>query len=302
MKQITIETQTTQRLDAFLAEETGQTRSNIKNRIETGGVLVNGVSARAAQKLKPGDVVTVEQEQPQPIETQPQDIPIDIVFQDEWMAVVNKPRGMVVHPAAGNADGTLVNALLFHIEDLSGINGDVRPGIVHRLDKDTSGLLVIAKNDEAHHNLSAQIASKEAGRHYLALVHGNIKQDEGMIDAPIGRDPRDRKKMAVVRGGREAQTMYRVLERFGAYTLVECTLQTGRTHQIRVHLKKLGFPVVGDPLYTRQKNPFGAQAQMLHAYQLMLRHPKTGEAMCFEAPLPEDMARLLERLRAQAGQ
>lgn len=288
-----------QRLDAYLAEEYPQfSRSFLKNLIEQEHILLNGGRAKAGAKVKEGDEIVLEIPEAEEISAEPQDIPLEIVYQDGDIAVINKPQGMVTHPAPGNYSGTLVNALMYHIGDLSGINGELRPGIVHRLDKDTSGLLVIAKNDAAHKSLSEQIAEKKAKRIYLALVYGNIKADDGVIDTLIGRDPRDRKRMTVLRtGGRTAVTHYKVLERYGEYTLVECALETGRTHQIRVHMKHIGHPVVGDPVYSRQKDGFGLKGQLLHAVRLELTHPGTGERMAFEAPLPEYFTAVLGKLK-----
>jgi len=287
------------RLDVFLAEMTDLTRSNIKNLIGLGKVTVNGETAKAGQKISAGDAVCVFLEPAQPAGVLPEDIPLNIVYQDKDIAVINKEQGMVVHPAAGNEQGTLVNALLYSIKDLSGIGGEIRPGIVHRLDKDTSGLLVVAKNNAAHLSLSEQIKEKRARRIYRALVDGNIREDEGEVDLPIGRHRADRKKMAVVRDGRPACTQYRVLERFSGFTYVECALKTGRTHQIRVHMKHLGHPVVGDEKYGRAKNRFGHSGQFLHAYKLGLFSPSTGEYMEFTAPLPGYFEDALEKLRRE---
>jgi 23S rRNA pseudouridine1911/1915/1917 synthase len=253
----------------------------------------------------------VELPEPEPTEAQPEDIPLDVVYEDEDIIVVNKPVGMVVHPAAGNPNGTLVNALLFRCGDsLSGIGGVIRPGIVHRIDKDTSGLLVVAKNDPAHLSLSEQLKTHTVSRVYDAIVLGNLRQDEGTVDAPIGRHPTDRKKMAVLRGvgfhAKEAVTHYRVVERFGNMTHVRCELETGRTHQIRVHMASLGHPLLGDSVYGGGGTRFEAEhrslitGQCLHAGKLRLVHPKTGEAMSFEAPMPEEMAKLLDILRRLA--
>lgn len=287
------------RLDSFLAGAFPQyTRSYLKQLIMDGGVLLNEKPAKASMKVKAGDEIVLDVPRRQATDILPEDIPLTIVYQDEDIAVVNKAQGMVTHPAPGNYTGTLVNALLYQLEDLSGINGELRPGIVHRLDKDTSGLLVVAKNDEAHKSLSTQIEEKIASRVYQALVYGNIKADEGVITTQVGRDPRDRKKMAVLRsGGREAVTQYKVLARYEGYTLVECTLKTGRTHQIRVHLKHLGFPVVGDPVYTKKKDKFGLRGQLLHACKLGLTHPRTGERMEFSAPLPDYFENVLRSLK-----
>ena len=283
------------RLDVFIAAHAGITRSQVKNLIGQGGVTVNGRPAKASQIVSAGDVVHWTVEPPKSAAALPQDIPLDIVYQDADIAVVNKPRGMVVHPAAGNRDGTLVNALLFQIGDLSGIGGEIRPGIVHRLDKETSGLLVVAKNDAAHLSLSGQIKAKQARRVYRAVLDGVLKTDGGTVNQPVGRHKTDRKKMAVVPGGRSAVTHYRVLERLRGHTYVECILETGRTHQIRVHMKFLGHPVTGDEIYGK-KYPCG---QLLHAYRLGLVHPRTGEAMEFTAPLPAYFEEALEKLRGE---
>ena len=284
------------RLDLFLSEKTGKTRSAIAKAIEEGRVLVNGsVPTKTGVKVACGDEVSVEIVVPRPISAKPQDIPIEILYEDADIAVVNKPQGMVTHPASGSPDGTLVNALLSRVSDLSGINGEIRPGIVHRLDKDTSGVLVIAKNDAAHLSLSQQISSKTALRYYYALVVGKIAADEGVVDKPIARSKKDRKKMAVEEGGRKALTLYRVIARFPGYTLVECELRTGRTHQIRVHMKSIGHPVVGDPVYGKE-SPLAPAGQLLHAHKLVLTHPTTGERMVFEAPLNDIFAAALDKL------
>lgn len=235
------------------------------------------------------------------MEILPENIPLDILYEDSDIIVVNKARGMVVHPATGIYTGTLVNALLYHCKDLSGINGEIRPGIVHRLDKDTSGVMVAAKNDTAHLDLAEQIRTKTAHRIYWAIVYGNIKEEAGIIKGDIGRHPTDRKKMAIVHEhGKPAVTHFRVLERFGDYTLVECRLETGRTHQIRVHMTSIGHPLVGDPKYgPRRSCPFAIEGQALHSLQLELTHPRTRERMTFKAPLPEDMEKILRTLRAK---
>ena len=263
---------------------------------------MNGKPAKAAQKLAPGDSVELDVPEPREPEAKPEDIPLNVVYEDASLLVINKPRGLVVHPAAGNERGTLVNALLSHCDDLSGIAGELKPGIVHRLDKDTTGLLVVAKNDEAHLSLSKQIGEKSARRIYLALVEGNVPEDSGRVDAPLGRSRADRKKIAVVEDGRAAATQYRVLERFGDTTLVECSLETGRTHQIRVHMKHIGHPVAGDPVYGIRKQRFNVEGQLLHAARLSFTHPATGERMEFSAPLPEDFQRILDGLRKRGPQ
>ncbi len=289
------------RLDVFLARESGLTRSAVKNAVEKCGATVNGtLRFKSGYELRAGDEVEFEPPAPEPLEAEAADIPIEIIYEDENFAVINKPRGMVVHQASSyRANDTLVNALLFRLKDLSSINGVIRPGIVHRLDKDTTGLLVVAKNDEAHRSLQSQIAAKTAKRIYIALTDGNFREESGVIDAPIGRSKRDRKKMAVVEGGRRAVTHYTVLERFGRYTLVRFELETGRTHQIRVHSAHIGHPVTGDAVYGGSTALFKG-GQLLHAGRLELDDPATGERKVFEAPLPEDFALVLEKLRKAA--
>ena len=286
------------RLDKYLSEVFPEhSRSFFQNCIENGQVLVDGRPARAKEKPREGSVITFFADEPRDLESKPEDIPLDIVYEDGDIAVINKPKGMVVHPAPGNETGTLVNALLFHMKDLSGINGVLRPGIVHRLDKDTTGLLVIAKNDAAHISLAEQIREKTARREYTALVFGGFREEEGRVDAPIARHKTDRKRMAVVPGGREAVTLFQVAARYEKYTLLHLRLTTGRTHQIRVHMAYIGHPVAGDAVYTKQKFPYPTQGQMLHAHRLTLTHPRTGERMTFEAPLPAYFREILSRLR-----
>lgn len=285
------------RLDKYLAENAPLTRSRVKNAILSGEALVNGKAAKPGDKLRAGDVVTLRLEEPKQAAAAPEEIPIDIVYEDSFIAVVNKPQGMVVHPAPGNLSGTMVGALLFRIKDLSGIGGELRPGIVHRLDKDTSGLLVVAKNDAAHLSLSKQIAERSMKRVYAAIVHGNILKDEMTIDKPIGRSRRDRKKMAVDPAGRKAVTHVKVLERFGEFTFIEASLETGRTHQIRVHMASIGHPVAGDAAYGPKKPRLHENGQLLHAKELKLRHPETNEQMVFYAPLPDYFERALKKLR-----
>lgn len=285
------------RIDVCLAAKLGVSRSNMQKLLEEGRVKRGDKVLKANYKVRAGEVYTVDIPEPEPIEAVPEDIPLDIIYEDDDVVVLNKARGMVVHPAPGNYTGTLVNALLYHCKNLSGINSAIRPGIVHRLDKDTSGIMIVAKNDAAHIALSQQIQSKTAVRTYLAVVRGNIKTDSGTIETQIARDKNDRKKMAVVKeGGREAITDYEVLERFGKYTLVRCKLRTGRTHQIRVHMEYLGYPLVGDPKYSPMKTPFAIKGQALHSHTLEFTHPRTGERMKFEAPLPEDMHKIITRL------
>ncbi|MBQ7060149.1 MAG: RluA family pseudouridine synthase [Clostridia bacterium] len=287
------------RLDAFISEKTGLTRSRAEKLIKSGAVLVDGKPRKAGFSVRAGSKVSVTLPPPEPTELIAEDIPLDIVYQDADIAVINKPAGMVVHPAAGNPSGTLVNALMFHIKDLSGIGGELRPGIVHRIDKDTSGLIVIAKNDAAHNFLSSELKTHSVARTYIALATGGFREDSGTVDAPIARHRTDRKKMAVVPGGREAVTHWRVLERFPGKTLLEVELETGRTHQIRVHMAYIGHPLVGDPVYGRAENGLGFTGQALHAARLRLTHPRTGERMEFTAPLPEVFNGALEKLRRE---
>lgn len=285
------------RADVFLAAKLGVSRSNMQKLLEDGRVKRGEKIIKANYKVRAGEMFVVDIPEPEPIEAVPENIPLDIIYEDDDVVVLNKARGMVVHPAPGNYTGTLVNALLYHCSNLSGINSAIRPGIVHRLDKDTSGIMIVAKNDAAHISLSQQIQSKTAVRTYIAVVRGNIKTDSGTIETQIARDKTDRKKMAVVKeGGRDAITDYEVLERFGKYTLVRCKLRTGRTHQIRVHMEYLGYPLVGDPKYSPMKTPFGIKGQALHSHTLEFTHPRTGERMKFEAPLPEDMHKIITRL------
>lgn len=285
------------RADVYIAEQLALTRSFVKQLVDRGDVYVNDMPLKkCGASLSNGDAVTVEIPDPVIISAEPQDLPIDIVYEDDDLIVVNKAQGMVTHPAVGRPNGTLVNALMYHSERLSSINGAIRPGIVHRLDKDTSGLLVIAKNDNAHRSLQKQIAEKTAIRQYIALVDGNFKNDSGEIEKPIGRNPKDRKLMAVVDNGRYAKTLYRVLERFNQYTLLEFTLKTGRTHQIRVHSKYINHPVVGDKTYGGSDR-FGLNGQLLHAYKLSFDHPTTGERMEFTAELPDYFENVLNKLR-----
>ena len=285
------------RADVFLAAKLGVSRSNMQKLLEDGRVKRGEKIIKANYKVRAGEMFVVDIPEPEPIEAVPENIPLDIIYEDDDVVVLNKARGMVVHPAPGNYTGTLVNALLYHCSNLSGINSAIRPGIVHRLDKDTSGIMIVAKNDAAHISLSQQIQSKTAVRTYIAVVRGNIKTDSGTIETQIARDKTDRKKMTVVKeGGRDAITDYEVLERFGKYTLVRCKLRTGRTHQIRVHMEYLGYPLVGDPKYSPMKTPFGIKGQALHSHTLEFTHPRTGERMKFEAPLPEDMHKIITRL------
>ena len=291
------------RVDIFLAEHFSVTRTAAARLLDEGAALVNDAAAAKNRKLKAGESVSLELPPVKETETLPENIPLTIVYEDEDIAVIDKPKGMVVHPAAGNEDGTLVNALLYHMGDrLSGIGGERRPGIVHRIDKDTSGLLVIAKNDFAHNILSEGLKTHSIDREYMAVALGNFKEDSGTVNKPIDRNPKDRKKMAVVAGGREAITHYTVAERFGQYTLLAVKLETGRTHQIRVHMSSIGHPLLGDEVYGGRTNlKIHLNGQTLHAYRLTLTHPRSGELMTFESPLPEYFERILEKLRRIRG-
>ena len=284
------------RLDKALADLTELSRSQANEAIKNGNILVNGKAVKAKYSVKEGDLVTYDLPEPEVLEYEAEDIPLDIVYEDDDVAVVNKPQGMVVHPSVGHTSGTLVNALMYHIHDLSSINGVVRPGIVHRIDKDTSGLLMIAKNDRSHQALAEELKDKKSLRKYLAIVHGNISNDRGVIEAPIGRSEKDRKKQAVTAKGKPAVTHFKVLERFGNYTLVELTLETGRTHQIRVHMAYIGDPVAGDPLYGPRKTLKG-NGQFLHAQTLGFTHPTTGESLRFSVEPPAIFQETLENLR-----
>mgnify|MGYP003374124222 FL=1 len=287
------------RIDVFAAENYEElSRSGLKKIIDAGGVTVNNKTGKANYKLRTGDIVTMNIPESVPLEIIPQNIPLDILYEDDDVIVINKPQGMVVHPAPGHYTDTLVNALLYHCGDsLSGINGIMRPGIVHRIDMDTSGVIMAAKNNNAHRSLALQLAEHSITRKYNAIVYNNIKEDEGTIDKPLGRNPSDRKKMAVVPGGRRAVTHYRVLDRLGKFTYIEAQLETGRTHQIRVHMTYAGHPLLGDSVYGPKKQPFNLKGQVLHARVLGFVHPVTGEYMEFESPLPEYFQKLLERCR-----
>lgn len=284
------------RLDRFVSEASGLTRSQAQRLIREGAVTVNGACARAAHALAPGDEVRLLPPEPVEIEARPEPMPLDIVYEDADICVINKPQGLVVHPAPGHAAGTLVNGLLYHFGTLSEVGGVLRPGIVHRIDRMTSGLLVVAKNDAAHLSLTAQFQTHEAGRAYLALVDGNLREDSGTVDAPIGRHPRERKRMAVVPDGRSAVTHWRVLARFGTHTLLSVALETGRTHQIRVHMAYIRHPVTGDDVYGASRRQLGLAGQALHGYRLRLTHPSSGEEMVFYAPLPAYFVAALQKL------
>ena len=288
------------RIDKYLAEQLPDiTRSYLQKLLKDGSVQMNGKPVKASTKTAAGALIALTIPEPEEPEILPENIPLDILYEDSDVILINKPKNMVVHPAAGHYTGTLVNALMYHCRgDLSGINGVLRPGIVHRIDKDTTGVLIVCKNDRAHNALAEQLKEHSITRKYRAIVCGNLKEDEGTVDAPLGRHPQDRKKMAIVRsGGKRAVTHYRVLERFGNYTYIECRLETGRTHQIRVHMASLGHPLLGDEIYGRAKSPFKLEGQTLHAMVLGFIHPTTGEYMEFEAPLPEYFEKLLEKLR-----
>lgn len=288
------------RLDKYLAEQfPEQTRSYLQKLIKEGQVLVNGKTVKSGYQLSKGDEVSVTIPEPKELDVEPQKMDLDIVYEDEDVILINKPKGMVVHPAPGHTTDTLVNGLLYHCKDnLSGINGVARPGIVHRIDRDTTGILIVCKNDMSHNSIAAQLKEHSINRRYRALVHGNLKEDTGTVEGPIGRHPVDRKKMAInERNGKPAVTHYTVLERFGNYTLIECKLETGRTHQIRVHMTSIGHPLVGDEVYGPAKCPFKLQGQCLHAMVLGFVHPRTGEYMEFSADLPEYFEELLKKLR-----
>lgn len=291
-----------ERIDRFVAENREElSRSQVQKLISEGAVLVNGGAVKSNYKVRGGDLVSVSIPEPEELQVEAEDIPLDILYEDGDLIVVNKPQGMVVHPAPGHHSGTLVNALLYHCQgQLSGINGMLRPGIVHRIDRDTSGVLMVAKSDVAHRGLAAQLADHSITRKYHAIACNNIKEDTLTIDRPLARNPKDRKKMAIVPGGRRAVTHIRVLERFGRYCLVEAQLETGRTHQIRVHLSSIGHPLLGDTVYGSEKQPFSLQGQVLHASVLGFVHPVTGEYMEFEAPLPPYFEALLQKLRQKA--
>lgn len=296
----TFEATKAERLDKYLAELLPDlSRSHIQKLIKNENITVNGSSVKANYKLTIGNQINVHIPEPEVLDIQPEDIPLDILYEDEDILIVNKPKGMVVHPAPGHASGTLVNAIMFHCKDhLSGINGVLRPGIVHRIDMNTTGSLLICKNDKSHHFLAEQLKEHSITRKYHAIVHGNLKEDEGTINAPIGRHPTDRKKMSTkAPNGRSAVTHYRVLERFADYTYIECQLETGRTHQIRVHMSSIGHPILGDNVYGPAKCPFKLEGQTLHAKILGIVHPTTLEYMEFDAPLPEYFENLIIKLR-----
>ncbi len=287
------------RLDAYISSaDTDITRTSAQRLIEDGNILVNGKNAKVSYKIQENDKISVEIPEPKQIELKAQDIPIEIIYEDSDIIVVNKPKGMVVHPANGNPDGTLVNAIMAICKDsLSGIGGEIRPGIVHRIDKDTSGLLIVAKNDNAHVKMSEQIKNHEVKKTYIALVRGVFKENAATIDMPIGRSISDRKKMAVNKNGKDAITHIKVLKRFDKYTLLQVNIETGRTHQIRVHLSHIGYPIVGDYTYSNGKNEFDVIGQCLHAQKLEFKHPITQKDMCLEAELPQYFKDILDKLK-----
>ncbi len=286
------------RLDAYISsKETNLSRTNIQRLIEEGNILVNGQKKKISYKVQTGDNIEINIPEAKETSIKAENIPVEVVYEDNDIIVVNKPKGMVVHPANGNPDGTLVNAIMAMCKgSLSGIGGEIRPGIVHRLDKDTSGLLIVAKNDLAHINMSNQIKDRQVKKIYIALVKGNINENEATINMPIGRSTKDRKKMAVRKDGKEAVTHFKVLKRYKDYTLLKVKIDTGRTHQIRVHMAEIGHPVVGDMVYSKGKNEFGVEGQMLHAQSLDFKHPITGKKMHLEAKLPEYFEKVLEKL------
>lgn len=287
------------RLDAYIAENIKSlSRTMVKKLVEDGNVSVNGKAQKVSYKVQENDEIIVNEPEAKELDIKAENIPVDVVYEDNDIIVVNKPKGLVVHPANGNWDGTLVNAIMAICKDsLSGIGGEIRPGIVHRLDKDTSGLLIIAKNDDAHLNMSNQIKDRQVKKIYYALVRGVVPENEATINMPIGRSTKDRKKMAVTKNGKEAVTHFKVLERFNKYTLLEVKIDTGRTHQIRVHLSEIGHPVVGDEVYSNGKNEFGVKGQLLHAKSLDFKHPITGKEMHLETDLPEEFKNVLKQLR-----
>lgn len=304
IKELTVSENEKKRLDAYISQNTDISRSMVQKLLDEEKITVNDKIQKASYKVQAFDKIQINIESPKEVKIEPQDIPLDIVYEDNDILVVNKQKGLVVHPANGNPDGTLVNAIMAHCKDsLSGIGGELRPGIVHRLDKDTSGLLIIAKNDKAHIQVSQQIKDREVKKTYIALVRGTIVEDEATINMPIGRSTKDRKKMAVTKNGKEAVTHFKVLNRYttnkGSYTLLEIKIDTGRTHQIRVHMAEIGHPVIGDGVYSNGKNEFGVEGQCLHARRLEFVHPITGKEMKLEAPLPEYFKKIIEQLESK---
>lgn len=300
-KKIVTKEESKQRLDAYIAKQNiGISRTMVQKLLEEGTITVNGKEEKASYKIKEQDCIAIQIPEPKKVEIKEEDIPLDIIYEDEDIIVVNKPKGLVVHPANGNPDGTLVNAIMAICkESLSGIGGELRPGIVHRLDKDTSGLLIVAKHDKSHIAMSEQIKNHEVKKIYWALVRGIVKENEATIHMPIGRSDKDRKKMAVRKDGKDAITHFRVLKRYKDTTLLEIQLETGRTHQIRVHMAEIGYPVIGDSVYSNGKNAFGVEGQMLHAKKLVFAHPITQKNMELEAPLPTYFSDILTQLEKE---
>ena len=302
-KELIVNEDEKKRIDVFISDKLEDlSRMTIKRLLDEEKILVNNKNVKASYKVCQNDKIVIEIDKPKEVKIEAQDIPVDIIYEDDDIIVVNKPKGLVVHPANGNPDGTLVNAIMAICKDsLSGIGGEIRPGIVHRLDKDTSGLLIVAKNDKAHIKMSEQIKNREVNKTYIALVRGQVPEDEATINMPIGRSTKDRKKMAVTKSGKEAVTHFKVLDRYvtsnGSYTLLEIKIDTGRTHQIRVHLAQIGFPVIGDEVYSNGKNEFGIKGQALHAKKLEFKHPITGKEMKLEAPLPIYFQNVINELK-----
>ncbi len=287
-----------ERLDKFITDNSDISRSYAAKLCDEGLVTLSDKQLKKKDRVSVGDKIVIQIPEPTELSVEGEDITLDIIYEDSDVIVINKPQGMCVHPAVGNESGTLVNGLVYHCgNELSAINGVIRPGIVHRIDKDTSGLLIVAKNNDAHLKLSEQLKERKALRKYIALVNGNIREDSGTVNKPISRNPSDRKKMAVVAGGREAVTHFNVLERFGQYTLIECILETGRTHQIRVHMASIGHSIVGDPLYGIKKEKFNLNGQLLHAKTIGFEHPSTGKMMEFSSEIPEYFENVLKKLR-----
>lgn len=298
LKTIVVNEEIEKRIDSFLAENQEYSRTAIKRLIDENKIKVNGQNVKVSYKIKKGDKIEIEEEEPREIELKPQEIPLEVLYEDNDIIVINKPKGMVVHPANGNPDGTLVNAVMAICKDsLSGIGGEIRPGIVHRLDKNTSGVIIVAKNDKAHINLSEQLKNHEVKKTYIALVRGIVKENNATINMPIARSKKDRQKMAVDKNGKQAITHFKVLERYKDSTLLEINIETGRTHQIRVHLSHIGYPIIGDDVYSNGKNKWNIEGQCLHAKSIDFRHPITGKQIHIEAELPEYFKEILEELK-----
>ena len=296
-KEIIVESEEQKRIDAYISEKTEYSRTAVQRLIEENKIKVNGKKEKASYKIQKGDIIEIDEEPAREIELKAQDIPLQILYEDSDIIVINKPKGMVVHPANGNPDGTLVNAIMAICKDsLSGIGGKIRPGIVHRLDKNTSGAIIIAKNDKAHINLSEQLKNHKIKKTYIALVRGVVKENNATINIPIGRSKKDRKKMDVDKNGKEAITHFKVLKRFSDCTLLEINIETGRTHQIRVHLSHIGYPIIGDDVYSNGKNKWNIVGQCLHAKSLDFKHPINGKSMHIEAPIPEYFEKIIEEI------